>query len=147
MSLTDLQGMTENQLKALTAAQLVDHIMQERGYTLVTVQEGDSRGMTRHVVEERDYKGKLISTTETLTTYNPKGEVDVITKIEKDGAGKQTRKLEIAHDGIRAWIKSDEKAKVIAPQKAASPVAVAAAKTSGLLQTVKAKLAGLVKRS
>ena len=110
--LDDLRAMTETQLKALTAAQLIDHIMQERTTSKVIRQVGDSRGMLDYEVEFYDYKGKLTGAERTLTTYKPDGSVDVITKITKD-KGKETARKEIAHDGTRAWIKSETKAEKI----------------------------------
>jgi hypothetical protein len=103
--ISDLQAMTETQLKALTQAQLVEHIMSERTETKVVEQVGDSRGMLDYEVETYDYKGKLTGSERTLTTYNAKGEVDVITKITKDDKGKEAKRVEIAHDGTKAWVK------------------------------------------
>jgi len=113
--LDDLRAMNETQLKALTAAQLIDHIMQERTTSKVVRQTGDSRGMLDYEVEFYDYKGKLTGAERTLTTYKPDGSVDVITKITKDKGdkGKETARKEIAHDGTRAWIKSETKAEKI----------------------------------
>jgi hypothetical protein len=99
----DLRNMTEADLKKLTAAQLVDHIMQERTTSKVIRQIGDSRGMLDYEVEHYDYKGKLTGSEQTLTTYNAKGEVDVITKISKDDRGKEAKRVNIKHDGLKAW--------------------------------------------
>jgi len=111
--ISDLQAMTETQLKALSAAQLVDHIMQERTTSKVIRQVGDKRGMLDYEVEHYDYKGKLIGSERTITTYKPDGSVDVITKIGKGKDGKEAKRVEIAHDGTRAWIKSETKAEKI----------------------------------
>jgi hypothetical protein len=103
--ISDLQAMTETDLKKLTAAQLVDHIMQERTTSKVIRQIGDKRGMLDYEVEMYDYKGRLIGAERTLTTYKPDGSVDVITKITKGDKGKEAKRLEIAHDGTKAWVK------------------------------------------
>jgi hypothetical protein len=111
--ISDLQAMTETELRKLTAAQLLGHILQERTETKVIEQVGDSRGMLRYTVETRDYKGKLTGSETTLTTYKSDGSVDVITKIPKDKDGKEGKRVEIHHDGTRAWISDSKKAEAI----------------------------------
>jgi hypothetical protein len=162
--ISDLQAMTETQLKTLSAAQLVDHIMQERSTSVVVKQVGDSRGMLEYVVETRDYKGNLTGIEETHTTYKADGSVDVITKVEKDEKGAEKARKEIAHDGTRAWVKSEVKAGKLAVSKSAeTPVKTTAALPAapkedvsavpgtaakkGVLQAIKTKLVGLVRRS
>lgn len=105
----DLRNMTEAELRKLTVAQLLDAILSERTETKVIEQVGDSRGMLRYTVETRDYKGKLTGSETTLTTYKSDGSVDVITKIPKDEAGKEIKRTEIHHDGVKAWAKEGDK--------------------------------------
>lgn len=107
--ISDLQGMTKEQLQALTKGELIDHILQERTETKVIEQVGDKRGMLRYRTETRDYKGKLIGSETTLTTYKSDGSVDVITKIPKDEAGKEIKRTEIHHDRVKAWAKEGDK--------------------------------------
>jgi hypothetical protein len=94
----DLRNMTEAELKKLSAAQLVDLVLQERTTSVVTRQVGDKRGMLKYVTETRDYKGKLTGSETTLTTYKSDGSVDVITKISKDKDGKEAKRTEIHHE-------------------------------------------------
>jgi hypothetical protein len=162
--ISDLQGMTEAELKKLSAAQLLDHILQERTTSKVVTQRGDSRGMLEYVVEQYDYKGKLTGIEETLTSYKADGSVDVITKVEKDEKGAEKARKEIAHDGTRAWIKSEVKTGKLAVSKAAkTPMEATAALPAapkedvsavpgtatkqGIFQAIKTKLVGLVRRS
>jgi hypothetical protein len=113
----DLQSMTETELRRLSAEQFVEHILSERTETRVVEQVGDERGMLRYRTETRDYKGNLLSSELTLTSYHPDGSVDVITKVESDAARKEARRLEIAHDGQRAWVKADSAGEPVAPKE------------------------------
>ena len=145
--IADLQSMTEADLNKLSKAEILDHIMQERSTSKVVRQVGDKRGMLDYEIEHYDYKGKLTGSERTLTTYNQRGEVDVITKIERDGAGKEVARREIAHDGTRAWVKAEKKALAVSRAVEATAQAPSAAapkaNRTGILQT----LIGLVKRS
>jgi hypothetical protein len=147
--ISDLQAMTETQLKALSQAQLVDYVLQERTTSKVIRQIGDSRGMLDYEIEHYDYKGKLTGSERTLTTYKPDKSVDVITKISKDAAGKEAKRVEIAHDGTKAWVKSTSETPIkrLAVSKAVEvePIAEAVPKR-GILQTIKAKVLGLIGR-
>lgn len=145
--ISDLQSMTEAELKKLSAAQMVDLIMQERTESKVVKQVGDARGMLEYVVEHYDYKGNLTGSEETVTTYKPDGSVDVITKITKDDKGKEAKRTEIAHDGKSAWVKSETKAPRLAVSKGVEATVVPVVpEKKGIYQTVKAKVLGLVKR-
>jgi hypothetical protein len=109
--ISDLQAMTETELKKFSKDELLDHVLQERTETKVIEQVGDSRGMLRYVTETRDYKGKLTGTEETLTTYKGDGSVDVITKVQKDEKGKEAKRTEIHHDGQKATLDNKTEAK------------------------------------
>lgn len=129
--ISDLQAMTEADLNKLSKAEILDHIMQERSTSKVVRQVGDKRGMLDYEIEHYDYKGKLTGSERTLTTYNQRGEVDVITKIERDGAGKEVARREIAHDGTRAWVKAEKKALAVSRAVEATAQAPSAAAPQG----------------
>lgn len=142
--ISDLQGMTEADLNKLSKAEILDHILSERSTSKVTKQVGDERGMLEFEVEHYDYKGKLTGSERTTTTYNERGEVDVITKVEKDKDSKERHRTEIAHDGIRAWIQSETKNGVLV--KGVEPTIVIEPKKS-IVRTVINAVKGLFGRS
>ena len=116
----DLRAMSESDFKKLTAAELVDHILQERTTSKVVRQIGDARGMLEYEIEHYDYKGNLTGVETTLTTYKPDGSVDVITKVSKDSKKAETKRTEIGHTGTTAFIKAEVVAKV-EEEKVANP--------------------------
>lgn len=97
MSIDDLRGMTEAQLNALTKAQLIDHILQERTSIKTLEDKGDSRGPTRQSYQVLDYKGGVVETHTTEWTYDKSGCVGEIKRSVTDNKGKVTALPVIRH--------------------------------------------------
>ncbi len=97
MSISDLQAMSQAELRKLSIDQFVDNILQDRIETKVLLQDGDRRGMLRQVVETRDYKSNLILTKDTTWTYWPGSNVRDITIVERDSSGKETSRKVVPH--------------------------------------------------
>jgi hypothetical protein len=97
MSIDDLRNMTEAQLNALTKAQLIDHILQERTSIKVLEDKGDARGPTKQSHQVLDYKGNVIETHTVVWTYGKDGCVDEIKRTIADSKGVVTALPVIKH--------------------------------------------------
>ncbi len=93
----DLSAKSVAELNAMTKAQIVAALTEDRRETKTTISTGDKRGQLREVRETRDLAGTLISTQEVTWTYWPTGNVKDITMVEKNGQGKEMGRQVVKH--------------------------------------------------
>jgi len=91
----DLTSLSVTGLNALSKAQIITALTEDRTETKTIVSTGDKRGQFREVRETKDLAGKLLSSQEVNWTYFKAGNVDTITTINKDANGNPVGKPQI----------------------------------------------------